>query len=120
MSEKCGNCKRYVEAAFEEYSEGFTRDYLEIVCAVDFGLGHETTMGNLAYRKEQIYELDSWGKFNPTSDMILAKVEEYAAKYSPLFIMEGSPLGVLRASHAIYPCVRVDSIASLNNLLYRL
>ncbi|BDI54850.1 MAG: terminase, large subunit [Lokiarchaeia virus VerdaV1] len=82
-----------VEVAFEEYSEGFTRDYLEIVCAVDFGQGHETTMGNLAYRKEQIYEIESWGMFNPTSDMILAKVKEYGDRYSSLFIMEGSPLG---------------------------
>lgn len=82
-----------VEAAFEEYPEGFKRDYLEIVCAVDFGLGHETVMGNLAYRKENIYEVESWGKFNPTSDMILAKVEDYGVKYDSLFIFEGSPLG---------------------------
>ena len=82
-----------VEAAFEEYPEGFKRDYLEIVCGVDFGQGHETVMGNMAYRKEQIYEIESWGKFNPTSDMILAKVKEYGNRYSSLFIMEGSPLG---------------------------
>jgi len=82
-----------VEAAFEPYPEGFKRDYLEFVCGVDFGQGHETVMGNLAYRKEQIYEIESWGKFNPTSDMILAKVREYNNRYASLFIMEGSPLG---------------------------
>jgi len=82
-----------VEAAFEEYPEGFKRDYSEIVCGVDFGLGHETVMGNLAYRKEQIYEIESWGMFNPTTDMILAKVTEFGTKYDSLFIMEGSPLG---------------------------
>ena len=82
-----------VEAAFEDYPEGFKRDYLEIVCGVDFGQGHETVMGNMAYRKEHIYEIESWGMFNPTSDMILAKVKEYGNRYSSLFIMEGSPLG---------------------------
>ncbi|BDI54961.1 MAG: terminase, large subunit [Lokiarchaeia virus VerdaV4] len=82
-----------IEAAFEEYPEGFKRDYLEIVCGIDFGLGHETVMGNIAYRKEQIYEIESWGMFNPTSDMIIAKVKEYGNRYSSLFIMEGSPLG---------------------------
>lgn len=82
-----------VEAAFEEYPEGFKLDYSEIVCGIDFGLGHETVMGNMAYRKEQIYELESWGKFNPTSDMIIAKVQEYGTKYDSMFIMEGSPLG---------------------------
>ena len=82
-----------VEAAFEKYPEGFKRDYLEIVCCMDFGQGHETVMGNMAYRKEQIYEIESWGKFNPTSDMILAKVKEYGQRYSSIFIMEGSPLG---------------------------
>jgi len=82
-----------VEAAFEPYPEGLKRDYLEIVCGIDFGQGHETVMGNLAYRKEQIYEIESWGKFNPTSDMILAKVIEYDNRYTSLFIMEGSPLG---------------------------
>lgn len=82
-----------IEAAFEEYPEGFQRDYLEIVCGVDFGQGHETVMGNMAYRKERIYEIESWGMFNPTSDMILAKVIEYGKRYSSLFIMEGSPLG---------------------------
>lgn len=82
-----------VEAAFEEYPSGYTSDYLEIACGVDFGQGHETVMGNMAYRKEQIYEIESWGMFNPTSDMILAKVQEYGDRYSSLFIMEGSPLG---------------------------
>ncbi|KKM15857.1 hypothetical protein LCGC14_1691840, partial [marine sediment metagenome] len=82
-----------IEAAFEEYPEGFKRDYLEIICGIDFGQGHETVMGNIAYRKEQIYEIESWGMFNPTSDMILAKVKEYGNRYSSLFIMEGSPLG---------------------------
>ncbi len=82
-----------IEAAFEEYPEGFKRDYLEIVCGIDFGQGHETFMGNIAYRKEHLYEIESWGMFNPTSDMILAKVKEYGNRYSSLFVMEGSPLG---------------------------
>ncbi|BDI54895.1 MAG: terminase, large subunit [Thorarchaeia virus VerdaV2] len=82
-----------VEAAFDPYPEGFVRDYLEVACGVDFGQGHETVMENLAYRNEQIYELDSWAMFNPTSDMILAKVKEYHNKYASLFVMEGSPLG---------------------------
>jgi len=82
-----------IEDAFEEYPEGFKRDYLEIVCGVDFGQGHETVMGNIAYKNEQIYEIESWGMFNPTSDFILSKVREYGNKYSSLFIMEGSPLG---------------------------
>jgi len=82
-----------IEAAFESYPEGFRRDYLEIICGMDFGQGHETVMGNMAYRKEQIYEIESWGMFNPTSDMILAKVKEYHNRYASKFIMEGSPLG---------------------------
>jgi len=98
-----------IEAAFEEYPEGFKRDYLEIVCGVDFGLGHETVMGNIAYRKEQIYEIESWGMFNPTSDMIIAKVKEYGFRYSCLFIMEGSPLGGF---------VRRD-VATMRNKLFK-
>lgn len=82
-----------VEAAFEEYPEGFKSDYLEIACGIDFGQGHETVMENLAYREDHIYEIESWGMFNPTSKMIIAKVREYGERYDSKFIMEGSPLG---------------------------
>jgi len=71
-------------------------DLGEIVCGVDWGFGHMTTMIVLGIKGKKIYELDSWGMHNPNEKEIVAKAQTFYEKYNPLFILEG---GQMFATH---------------------